>query len=828
MSYQENQQLSLAFDFVQYTNRSIFLTGKAGTGKTTFLHNLKNKSPKRMVVVAPTGVAAINAGGVTIHSFFQMPFGPYITEELQNLHNQTNISSHSSISTQKKFNREKIHLIKSLDLLVIDEISMVRADMLDGIDEVLRKYKDRSKPFGGAQLLMIGDLHQLSPVIKDDEWNILKNFYDTVYFFSSKALQKTQPISIELNFIFRQSDEYFINILNKIRHKTIDSETLTELNQRYIPNFSPSDKEGYITLTTHNAKALEINQSQLKKINNKSYSFRASVNDDFSEYLYPTEFNLELKKEAQVMFVKNDSSHEKLYYNGKIGKITKIEDDTIFVKCNADEAEIAVGRVEWENVKYSLDTETKEIKEKVVGSFTQFPLKLAWAITIHKSQGLTFEKAVIDANASFAHGQVYVALSRCKNIEGLVLSSPITMNSIKTDNTIADFSKDINNNPPGEKELTESKIKFQQSLLHELFDFKKIQNSFNYFKKNINENSNIIDAIIISELNKTETISINEIYLISEKFKHQIQQLSSENNLIEENIEIQERVKKATVYFSQKTDNILYSFTRNLNIEIDNKAVKKTINESLEFLQKEIFIKLICLKSCINGFLTISYLKTKSNAEIDFKASLKSVPAEKITYFKDLPHPELYKELKKWRDELAAENDVAEYMVLPRKAMLELLTHLPTTLPELSTIKGIGKIKVKQLGEDIISIIYKYCEHYKINKPQIEIKVNPKKEKIKKPDSKKLSLELYKEGKTIEEIAKERGFATSTIEGHLAYYVGKGELDIFSFVTKDKVEAISDFFTKNKTKSLSSAISFFGNKVTYSELKFVINYLQNT
>ncbi|NTW34183.1 MAG: helicase, partial [Bacteroidetes bacterium] len=603
--------------------------------------------------------------------------------------------------------------------------------------------------------------------------------------------------------------------------------TLKELNQRYIPNFSPPDKDGYITLTTHNANALGINQSKLKKINNKSRTYTATIKDDFPAYSYPTELELVLKKDAQVMFVKNDSSHDKLYYNGKIGKITKIGEEIIYVKCPTDDSEIPVRPVEWENVKYSLDPVTKEIKENVVGSFTQYPLKLAWAITIHKSQGLTFEKAIIDANASFAHGQVYVALSRCKSFEGLVLSSPITMNSIKTDNTIADFSSDINNNPPGEQELHESKIKFQQSLLHELFDFKKVQNSYNFFKKILNDNNKIIDTAIINEFNNIETTAINEIYTIADKFKHQLEQLSIQNHLPEENQEIQERVKKASIYFSEKIDTILYIFTKNINIETDNKAVKKVINEALEFLQKEIFIKLSCIKSCINGFKTISYLRTKSNAEIDFKVSLKSLPENKVTYYKDIPHIELYKELKKWRDELATENDVAEYMVLPRKAMLELLTNLPTTLPQLECIKGIGKKKVKQFGEDIISIIYKYCVHYNIDKPQIEIKVKPKKDKNKLPDSKKLSLELFKAGKTIEEIASERNFATSTIEGHLAHYVSTGELDVSSFVSKEKMEIISEFFTNNKTTSLGAAKAFFKDKATYSELIFVMKYLGN-
>jgi broad-specificity NMP kinase len=826
MNIQQNPELQLAFDFVQYTNRTIFLTGKAGTGKTTFLHNLKKVSPKRMIIVAPTGVAAINAGGVTIHSFFQMPFGPHIPEDLQDKHNVNNQNSLQSISAQKKFSREKIYLIKSLDLLVIDEISMVRADMLDAIDEVLRKYKDRYKPFGGAQILMIGDLHQLSPVVKEDEWNILKNYYETVYFFSSKAFQKTEAVRIELTHIFRQSDAYFIDILNKIRHKNIDYDLLEELNQRHIPNFKPPDEAGYITLTTHNANALEINQFKLKINKNKLHTFTATIDDEFPPYSYPTEVKLELKKDAQVMFVKNDSSHEKLYYNGKIGKITRIGEDVIYVKCPTDTTEIPVYRVVWENIKYTLDTETKEIKETVVGKFTQFPLKLAWAITIHKSQGLTFDKAIIDANASFAHGQVYVALSRCKSFEGLVLSTPITLRSIKTDETIAEYTDDIRNTAPGDKELIESKITFQQSLLHELFDFKKIQYRFVQLKKILTENSNVIDATVINDFNNAELVAQNEIYTIADKFKLQLEQLSAKNNLPEENTELQERVKKATVFFADKTNSILYKFTTNINIEIDNKAIKKPVNEALEKLQKEIFIKLSCLKLCMNGFDTLAYLKVKANAEIDFKASLKSMTVNKISVPQNIAHSTLYIELKKWRDDIAEENDFPTYMVLSYKAMLELLQHLPTTLSELETIKGIGKSKIKRYGKVIISMISDYCEKNNIEKQQLEIRVKQKKEKTNKPDSKKLSFDLYKVDKTIEEIAQERSFAITTIEGHLAHYIGTGELDIYSFVTKENVNLISEYFTQNKTKSIGDAKMALGNSISYSELKFVFKYLE--
>lgn len=381
-----NPQLQLAFDFVQYTGTNIFLTGKAGTGKTTFLHNLKKKSPKRMIVVAPTGVAAINAGGVTIHSFFQMPFGPFIPADFAKNSSPQEEDKIASRHNQK-FNREKINIIKSLDLLVIDEISMVRADLLDGIDEVLRRYKDRYKPFGGVQLLMIGDLQQLAPVAKDDEWNLLKDYYNTVFFFSSKALQKTKHITIELKHIYRQSDSIFIAMLNKIRENNIDDKTLGELNKRHIPGFDPEEKEGYITLTTHNYQAQEINESKLRKLSAKSHSFNAKIEGEFPEYSYPTEFELILKTGAQVMFVKNDSSPDKQYFNGKIGRVTNFSEGIIYVKCSGEPSPIQVEKEEWQNTKYSIDDKTKEIKETVAGTFVQYPLKLAWPLQYIKVRG---------------------------------------------------------------------------------------------------------------------------------------------------------------------------------------------------------------------------------------------------------------------------------------------------------------------------------------------------------------------------------------------------------------------------------------------------------
>jgi ATP-dependent exoDNAse (exonuclease V) alpha subunit len=403
MSFVSNPQFDLAFEYVRNTGKNIFLTGKAGTGKTTFLHQVKEGSSKRTVITAPTGVAAINAGGMTLHSFFQLPMGLYLPNTSREANNQ------------RRFSRDKIQLLRTLDLLVIDEISMVRADLLDAVDDVLRRYRDDARAFGGVQLLMIGDLHQLPPVVKQEDWELLRPHYVTPYFFGSLALQRTDMVAIELKHIFRQSDRRFIDLLDKVRNNQIDAPVLETLNSRYIPGFKPGVKEPYITLTSHNASSYDLNAQRLEALPERSRTFKAKIVGDFPETSYPTEETLEFKKGAQVMFVRNDLSPEKRYFNGKIGKIIRLAGDEIFVRCKDERDDIAVTPIEWQNIKYSIDEETKEIKENVLGTFTQYPLKLAWSITIHKSQGLTFDRVIIDARSAFAHGQVYVALSRCRS-----------------------------------------------------------------------------------------------------------------------------------------------------------------------------------------------------------------------------------------------------------------------------------------------------------------------------------------------------------------------------------------------------------------------------
>jgi DNA-directed RNA polymerase subunit F len=819
--YLSNPQLELAFDFIQFTGQNLFLTGKAGTGKTTFLKNLKLQSPKRMVVVAPTGVAAINAGGVTIHSFFQLSFGPQIPQDPGRPQPPAMPFNSTSAANVKRFSREKINIIRSIDLLVIDEISMVRADVLDAIDEVLRRYRTRYKPFGGVQLLMIGDLQQLAPIVKDEEWEILKAYYETCFFFSSRALRQSTFTGIELKHIFRQSDQKFIDLLNKVRDNQIDAESLQKLNQRYLPGFNPDEKEGYITLTTHNYQSQQINGTQLGRLKTAAVIFNAEVKGEFPEYSFPTDAELELKIGAQVMFVKNDLTPEKRYFNGKIGKITDLDEDQIEVLCPGDNSAILVERGVWMNSKYSLNEATQEIEEEVIGTFSQFPLKLAWAITIHKSQGLTFEKAIIDARASFAHGQVYVALSRCKTFEGLVLSSPIAMHSVKSDTTVAQFSEQVEQNQPGPAQLEQSRKEYIQQLIGELFDFKPIVRQIQYIQKLWDEHSAALMGSLSFVARGIVAPVQSEMIEVAARFENQVRQILNNDLNPTVDQQLQERVRKASEFFDSRLEQLLEQPLAGATFETDNKAVRKSLSEATDKLFNEIRIKKVCLNHCKSGFDTKSYLETRSKAAIEAdEKSQHRKNADSPAAF--AAHPDFYTQLKRWRAEKAELMQVEIARILTQKTMLEIVQLLPVTGKELKAVKGMGGVRMKQFGREILGMILTYRE-----KHGMDIPAEAEKEAERAGmDSKQLTYELFKNGLTIPEIARNRQMAVSTIETHLLNFLASGEIDINRLIDQRKLKAIEECLELNNFKQLSDLKAKLGEAYSYAEIKFVLKYLE--
>jgi len=704
-----NPQLELANNLLKYTDSHLFLTGKAGTGKTTFLHQIRENSPKRMIIVAPTGVAAINAKGVTIHSFFQLSFAPFIPGV-------------KPAGEFFRFSKEKINIMRSLDLLVIDEISMVRADLLDGIDYVLRHFRRNELPFGGVQLLMIGDLQQLAPVAKDDEWNLLKSHYETPFFFDSQALKKTAYLCVELKTVFRQTEETFINMLNRIRENNIDHALLQELNKRYQPDFNPDNEEGYIILTTHNYQAQRINTDKLAKIKDNSYTYEAKITGNFPDYSFPTDEKLELKKGAQVMFVKNDLSPEKRYYNGKIAIITHIENNRIEAQGKEDERPIVVEKAVWSNMKYTIDADTKELLEEEEGTFEQYPLKTAWAITVHKSQGLTFDRAIIDARASFAHGQVYVALSRCRTLDGLVLSSPVNANSVIRSNDIDAFVRDTEKKEPSELQFQDLRKAYFTKMLFEQFSYSGILSRFNLMRWLLKEHFQNLYPELINEYKQTEERFRDEILKVAEQFQSQLERLLSKTKNPENVDFLQERIKKAAGYFIEKNNFILKELLDKTIVETDNKDVRKRISNALELFHTEVRQKQKTLEACLTQFSVPTYLSAKSKASIEEEVSkqkkkektakngrdvARNVPT-KMVVSKDILHPELYEQLRSWRFLLAQEQNVPAYCILSQMALLGITNLLPQNEAQLIRIQGVGKVTLEKYGGEILEMVRVY------------------------------------------------------------------------------------------------------------------------
>ncbi len=795
----KNPELELALQFIEKTDRNLFITGKAGTGKTTFLHKIKSESLKRMVIVAPTGVAAINAKGVTIHSFFQMPFGPILPNQIANT------------NQQRKFSRTKIDIIKSLDLVIIDEISMVRADLLDGIDQVMRRYKNRNKVFGGAQVLMIGDLQQLAPVVRPNEWSLLQQYYNTVYFFSSQAYQEANVVSIELKHIYRQKNEDFITILNEIRNDKLSEKSAEILNKRYNPTFSPTKEEGYITLTTHNNRANLINDSELNKISNRSYFFDAEVSGKFNENSFPNSKKLELKVGAQVMFIKNDSSPEKRFFNGKIGIVTDITRENVTVQCGDEIDEIVAERETWENINYSINEETKEIKEDVSGSFKQIPLRLAWAITIHKSQGLTFEKAIIDAEASFAHGQTYVAMSRCTSLEGLVLKTPITSNAIINDKTVSSFNESVEENHPDERILNKSEQQFQLNLISELFDYQPFLYPTTRLIDIFYKNRTSIKGEVIDHLQIIKDKGVVALMKVSSGFRNQLAQINEDGILPENSSQIQERFAKALDYFiTQTKENILKPLNA-IEFSTDNKAVKKDFSKQFDALQEKLMEKLFALQKMNNGFKTKSYLEVRAKAVLQ-----KTAPTKKKKKLSSKRDPILALKLRELRDEIRITESIPAFQIFTQETLYAMCDLLPRTESELLKISGMGKIRVSKYGEEILEVINSYCQENGINK------FNEQKKEDKKP-TKQITFELFKSGLSIKEIAKARSLTAGTIENHLANYISSGEIDVLELIELKRYKKIlNEVEAAGDVKGLTALKEKVDPSFTYMELKMVL------
>lgn len=795
----KNPELELALQFIDKTDRNLFITGKAGTGKTTFLHQIKQDSLKRMVVVAPTGVAAINAKGVTIHSFFQLPFGPILPNQIGNTSNQ-----------QRKFSKAKIDIIRSLDLVIIDEISMVRADLLDGIDQVMRRYKNRNKVFGGAQVLMIGDLQQLAPVIQPHEWSLLQQYYSSIYFFSSKAYQEAQVLAIELKHIYRQKNERFIHILNEIRNDTLSLNSEKILNERYDPNFSPSKEEGYITLTTHNNRANLINSSELNKLASKSYFFKASVSGKFNENSYPNEETLELKIGAQVMFIKNDSSAEKRYFNGKIGVITDISKESVTVQCVHEIDEIVTEKETWENIAYTINEETKEIKEDITGSFSQIPLRLAWAITIHKSQGLTFEKAIIDAEASFAHGQTYVALSRCTSLEGIVLKTKISSKAIINDDKVGSFNKKIEENNPDDQTLIESEKVFQLNLISELFDFQHFLNPITRLIDVYYKNRTSIKGEVIEHLEIIKNEGVVPLLKIATSFRQQLESISKNESNIEGSASIQERFTKAVDYFLSMTIKNIVQPLSKISFSSDNKAVKKDFDKQYDQLQEILSEKIFALKNSTDGFNTKTYLQTRAAAVLQKTAPNKK---KKLTSKRD---PVLALSLRELRDSIAKSENIPHFQIFTQETLYTLCDSLPKNEKDLLKVKGMGKIRVQKYGEEILACIKEYLD------------TQPLKEDIKptKIPSKQISLTLFKEGHDIKEIAQIRALTAQTIESHLMSFIPSGEIDILELMPLKKHQKLLKIIENTSYNSLSELKEIVGDSYSYTDLKMLLYSLE--
>ncbi|MFN8249576.1 MAG: helix-turn-helix domain-containing protein [Ferruginibacter sp.] len=825
MGTADNTIFSIAADFINNTSEHIFLTGRAGTGKTTFLKHIKATCKKNVVVVAPTGVAAINAGGTTIHSFFQLPFGPYIPVSNGRIsNNHAAITDKNNLLAKLRLTNERKEIIQQMDLLVIDEISMVRCDVLDAVDAVLRHVRNNpGKAFGGVQVLYIGDLYQLPPIVKAD-WNLLSSYYSNEYFFNSRAIAEKKPVYIELQKVYRQDDRAFISLLNKVRDNSMENEDFDLLNNRFKPGFIAAKEDRFITLTTHNEKADNINSKELEVLSGSPLSFKASIEGDFSEKSFPADENLQLKIGAQVMFLKNDSEKIRRYYNGKIGIVDSVEEDKIIVRCNQETGEqlIEVRREVWRNIRYSFNKKNNRIEEEELGSFTQFPLRLAWAITIHKSQGLSFEKVVIDAGNAFAAGQVYVALSRCKTLDGIVLSSRISAGNIVNNEKIQRFVVDQQQEQL-DQVLEAARLNYEQEIICSLFDYSYINLLLNdlilFIKQNKAFSRSVLDWIAL--LQQQFSTSLRH----ADKFINELTVVFENEDYNQKKDFIYERISKASVWFYDSFLRMKDDINKS-PAQTDNRTIAAEFNGKLQKLWDAVAHRIHLLNQEGNKFSVDFFRQQKENFKpVPFTVNAYSGKSEKVP--EGIIHPSLYLALKEKRNELARENNTPIYLICSTLSIEQMANYLPQTMEALEMISGFGKVKSKQYGPEFVDIIQQFCETNDV-KPLAAIPVKTKKgrQPVKpatKSNTRLLSYDLYKSGKSISEIAKSRNLSTSTIEGHLSHFIESGELEITGLITPEKRSAINGILQKLGAVPLHQLKEELPD-ISYAEIKWALAY----
>ncbi|GEO06576.1 helicase [Adhaeribacter aerolatus] len=740
----EKDIATLAARFVNNTHRHVFLTGKAGTGKTTFLRYITSHTHKQAVIAAPTGVAAINAGGVTLHSLFQLPFGAYVPDTKLPAGLNQNINTRESLIRGLQIRGNKRRLLQELELLIIDEVSMLRADLLDAINTVLQVVRRQGNvPFGGVQVLFIGDLLQLPPVVKDQEWQVLQRYYNSPYFFDAQCLQGPhKPLYIELDKVYRQSDDKFIRLLNNLRHNQLLPQDAELLNRHYQPGFRPAPDDPYILLTTHNHKADTVNREALQKLPGKSYFFEADIDKDYPEHMFPLEATMELKAGAQVMFIKNDPTGEKRFYNGRIGKVAEINDNGFQVEFPDDMVKVKVEKYEWQNIRYRFNETTNEVEEEVLGTFRQYPVRLAWAITVHKSQGLTFRKAVLDLGGAFAPGQVYVALSRLVSLNGLVLSSPVPAVLPNQDQAITGFAGSAGQEPLEDVLATESQTYLKNSL-QGCFDFGPCAGHLRLhlanYTKDEQRSTRQKHLLWAQELEA----AFRKEKEVADKFGQQLAGLVAQQPLNLDQLET--RIRAATDYFRPRLKELSRSVLTQAGKVAEEKKTKQYQAELRE-LESHLF---------------------RVQQQLEKAAALLTSFREGKEFTKQALPP------TEERQQLLAENN----------------------LPPKSRSRAQRATEPKAPGE-----------------------------KKEKGQTQEESYKLYREGKSIEEIAALRGLAHTTIEGHLARYVQSGAIPVEQFLDPVKLEQILTVARTIDTDQLSPIKQLLGDEFSYTDIRFAVAF----